>query len=55
MLSKPPERGGSCNIHSGAVPTVVIPEDDPWKLALGRALDGLTGKIANVDVWHLGA
>jgi hypothetical protein len=31
----------------------VIPDDDPWKLALGRALDGLTGKIANVDVWHL--
>jgi hypothetical protein len=37
----------------GAVPTVVIPDDDPWKLALGRALDGMTGKIANVDVWHL--
>ena len=31
----------------------VIPDDDPWKVALGRALDGLTGKIANVDVWHL--
>ena len=31
----------------------VIPDDDPWKLALGRALDGLTGKIANVDVWYL--
>jgi hypothetical protein len=37
----------------GAVPTAVIPEDDPWKLALGGALDGLTGKIATVDVWHL--
>ena len=35
------------------VPIAVIPDDDPWKLALGRALDGLTGKIANVDVWHL--
>ena len=37
----------------GAVPIAVIPDDDPWKVALGRALDGLTGKIANVDVWHL--
>ena len=35
------------------VPIVVIPDDDPWKLALRRALDGLTGKIANIDVWHL--
>jgi hypothetical protein len=37
----------------GQVPTAVIPDDDPWKLALGRALDGLTGKISNTDVWHL--
>jgi hypothetical protein len=37
----------------GVVPIAVIPDDDPWKLVLGRALDGLTGKIANVDVWHL--
>jgi hypothetical protein len=37
----------------GALPTVVIPDDDPWKLALGRALNGLTGKIATVDVWNL--
>jgi hypothetical protein len=37
----------------GVVPIAVIPDDDPWKLALGRALDGLTGKIANLDVWSL--
>jgi hypothetical protein len=30
-----------------------LPDDDPWKLALGRALDGLSGKIVTVDVWHL--
>ena len=37
----------------GAVPIAVVPADDPWKLVLGRALGGMTGKIANVDVWHL--
>jgi hypothetical protein len=35
--------------RGGGVPTVVIRDDDPWRLALGRALAGLTGKIATVD------
>jgi len=35
------------------VPIAVIPDDDPWKLVLGRALNSLTGKIASVDVWYL--